>query len=115
MVARGTAQSLDRDVFEPGWTTGGSNGPGFRSDGVSFRPLVDRGCHVDLVMAWRRDETNTVRDSFLDLLRNERAEIERANMAASKDAATGGSHLRRKRVQNRYLAVDGSTQRSLLG
>jgi hypothetical protein len=47
--------------------------------------------------------TITVRDSFLDLLRNERAEIERANMAASKDATTGGSHLHRKRVQNRYL------------
>jgi hypothetical protein len=47
--------------------------------------------------------TNTVRDSFLDLLRNERVEIERANMAASKDATTGGSHLHRKRVQNRYL------------
>jgi hypothetical protein len=37
--------------------------------------------------------TNTVRDSFLDLLRNERAEIERANIAVSKDAAASGSKI----------------------
>jgi DNA-binding transcriptional LysR family regulator len=48
-----------------------------RSDGVLFRPLRDRGCYIEVVMAWRREDANAIRDSFLDLLRKNASEIER--------------------------------------
>ena len=53
---------------------------------------------MDVVLAWRRDEPNAIRDGFLDLLRNNRAEIERVNAAASKAAGSEISRLRRSQV-----------------
>jgi DNA-binding transcriptional LysR family regulator len=50
-----------------------------RSDGVLFNSLLDRGCYADVVLAWRRDKPNAIRDSFLDLLRENRAEIQPPN------------------------------------
>lgn len=49
-----------------------------RSTGVSFHALRDRGCYVEVVMAWRREDASPIRDGFLDLLRKNTAEIERA-------------------------------------
>lgn len=48
-----------------------------RSNGVSFKPLRNRGCQVDVVLAWRADDPDAIRDAFLDLLKNSRPEIER--------------------------------------
>ena len=76
-----------------------------RSDGVSFHPLIDRGCHMDVVLAWRRDEPNAIRDGFLDLLRNNRAEIERLNAAASKVTGAEISRLRRNRLDHKPVTV----------
>ena len=45
-----------------------------RSNGVVFRTLRDPGCLLDVVLAWRRDELNAIRDCFLALLRNNRPE-----------------------------------------
>jgi DNA-binding transcriptional LysR family regulator len=47
------------------------------SQGVVFRALRDRGSTVELVLAWRADAPDPVRDSFLELLRNRQAEINR--------------------------------------
>ena len=49
-----------------------------RSQDVVFRPLRGRGCFVDVIIAWRRDDSNGIRDGFLNLLRKQRPEIERA-------------------------------------
>jgi DNA-binding transcriptional LysR family regulator len=46
-----------------------------RSNGVSFHSLRDRGCTLDVVLAWRRNEPDAIRDSFLNLLRDNRPEI----------------------------------------
>jgi DNA-binding transcriptional LysR family regulator len=47
------------------------------SNGVVFRPLRGRGLLLDVVLAWRREEPNSIRDGFLNLLRKSRTEIER--------------------------------------
>lgn len=48
-----------------------------RAQGVVFRPLRDRGCTVDVVLAWRANEPDAVRESFLDLLRKHQVEVKR--------------------------------------
>jgi len=48
-----------------------------RSSGVLFPSLSDRGCHLDVIVAWRRDEPDAIRDSFLALLQKNRSGIER--------------------------------------
>ncbi len=50
-----------------------------RADDVIFRPLMDKRCKVDAIIAWRRNESSTVMDSFLALLRAKRAEMTRSN------------------------------------
>lgn len=47
------------------------------TQGLVFRPLRDRGCTVDVVLAWRADAPDPVRESFLDLLRSHQPEIKR--------------------------------------
>jgi DNA-binding transcriptional LysR family regulator len=49
-----------------------------RSNGVSFRALRDKKCQVDVVLAWRQDDPDAIRDSFVNLLRKSRPDIERA-------------------------------------
>src|SRR5215467_4345974 len=49
----------------------------FRAQSVVFKALRDRGCMVEVVIAWRADAPDPVRESFLDLLRNHQAEIKR--------------------------------------
>jgi len=66
------------------------------SDGVFFHPLHDRGCYMDLVLAWRRDEPSAIRDDFLDLLRKNRPEIERLNATRLKIAEREVLRLRRR-------------------
>jgi DNA-binding transcriptional LysR family regulator len=46
-----------------------------RANGVSFHALRDRGCMLDVILAWRRNEPDAIRDSFLDLLRANRPAI----------------------------------------
>jgi DNA-binding transcriptional LysR family regulator len=46
-----------------------------RSNDVSFHSLLDRGCFLDVILAWRRDEPDAIRDSFLNLLRKNRPAI----------------------------------------
>ena len=46
-----------------------------RSNGVSFHSLSGRGCTLDVVLVWRRNEPDILRDSFLNLLRASRPEI----------------------------------------
>lgn len=48
-----------------------------RSNGVTFHALRDRGCTFDVVLAWRNNEPDAIRDGFLNLLRTSRPEIER--------------------------------------
>jgi DNA-binding transcriptional LysR family regulator len=50
-----------------------------RSNDVVFRPLADKRCKVDSIFAWRRNESSTVTDTFLTLLRAKRAELQRVN------------------------------------
>jgi DNA-binding transcriptional LysR family regulator len=45
-----------------------------RANDVVFRPLQRGACQLDAIAAWRRDETNAVRDSVVDMLREKRAE-----------------------------------------
>ena len=45
-----------------------------RSRDVAFRPLRDRGSAVEVVLAWRSNAPDAVRDSFLALLRTHQAE-----------------------------------------
>jgi DNA-binding transcriptional LysR family regulator len=45
---------------------------------VVFRPLRDRGCAIDVVLAWRANAPDAVRESFLALLRTHQAEIKRS-------------------------------------
>ena len=47
------------------------------SNGVTFHALRDRGCMLDVVLAWRNNEADAIRDSFLNLLRSSREEIVR--------------------------------------
>lgn len=46
-----------------------------RSQGVTFHKLRDRGCAVDVILAWRHLDANATRDGFLNLLRERRAQI----------------------------------------
>jgi hypothetical protein len=46
-----------------------------RSNDVSFHPLLDRGCVLDVILAWRRNEPDAIRDGFLNLLRKNRPTI----------------------------------------
>ena len=48
-----------------------------RSRDVAFRALQDRGCTVEIVLAWRANAPDAVRDSFLALLRAHQAEVKR--------------------------------------
>jgi DNA-binding transcriptional LysR family regulator len=48
-----------------------------RAQGVVFRPLRDRGCTVDVVLAWRANAPDAARESFLDLLRNYQIQLKR--------------------------------------
>jgi DNA-binding transcriptional LysR family regulator len=49
-----------------------------QSRGVTFRPLRDRGCTVEVVLAWRANAPDAVRESFLTLLRTHQAEVKRS-------------------------------------
>jgi DNA-binding transcriptional LysR family regulator len=48
-----------------------------RSSGVCFKPLRDRNCEADVVMAWRKNDPDAIRDGFLTLLRRSRSTIEK--------------------------------------
>jgi DNA-binding transcriptional LysR family regulator len=48
-----------------------------RSQDVVFKPLNNRGCDVEVVLAWRKDDPDAIREGFVDLLRGSRSEIER--------------------------------------
>jgi DNA-binding transcriptional LysR family regulator len=49
-----------------------------RSRDVVFKPLRDRGCAIDVVLAWRANSPDAARDSFLALLRTHQAEVKRS-------------------------------------
>jgi DNA-binding transcriptional LysR family regulator len=49
-----------------------------RSRDVTFRPLQDRGCTIDVVLAWRANAPDAVLESFLALLRAHQAEVKRS-------------------------------------
>ena len=48
-----------------------------RAQGVVFKPVRERGCTVEVVLAWKTSAPDPVRESFLDLLRNHHVEIKR--------------------------------------
>jgi DNA-binding transcriptional LysR family regulator len=48
-----------------------------QSRDVVFRSLRDRGCAVEVVLAWRANAPDAVRESFLALLRTHQAEVKR--------------------------------------
>jgi DNA-binding transcriptional LysR family regulator len=48
-----------------------------RSNGVTIKTLRERNCQVDVIVAWRRDHPDAIRDGFLTLLRRNRPDIER--------------------------------------
>jgi len=54
-----------------------------RSRGVYFKPLRDRNCEVDVVMAWRRNDPDAIRDGFVNLLRKSRLGIQRAMLEST--------------------------------
>jgi DNA-binding transcriptional LysR family regulator len=47
------------------------------AEGVVFRPLRNRSSEIDVVLAWRNDDPDPIRDGFLTLLRQHRREIVR--------------------------------------
>jgi DNA-binding transcriptional LysR family regulator len=49
-----------------------------QSRDIAFRPLRDRGCAVEVVLAWRANGPDAVRESFLALLRAHQAEVKRS-------------------------------------
>jgi DNA-binding transcriptional LysR family regulator len=49
-----------------------------RSNGVSFKTLRDKKCQVNVLLAWRQNDPNAIRDGFLNLLRKSQPDIERA-------------------------------------
>ena len=57
-----------------------------RSRGLSFHKLRDRGCTLDVMLAWRQRQPNAIRDQFLKLLRERRPQIERL----TRTSVTGG-------------------------
>jgi len=50
-----------------------------RANDIVFRSLADKRCKVDAIFAWRRNESSTVKDSFLALLRAKRTELQSIN------------------------------------
>lgn len=46
-----------------------------RSQGIVFKRLRDRGCVVEVVLAWIADASDPVRESFLELLHNRQAAV----------------------------------------
>lgn len=47
-----------------------------RSSGVCYKPLRDRNCEVEVVMAWRKKDPDAIRDAFLTLLQRSRSTVE---------------------------------------
>jgi hypothetical protein len=45
--------------------------------------LRDKKCLVDVVLAWRQSDPDAIRDGFLNLLRKNRPDIERAMRESS--------------------------------
>ena len=43
---------------------------------AAFKPLRNRGCIVDVVVAWRADSPDAVRESFLEMVRNYRSKLD---------------------------------------
>lgn len=54
-----------------------------RSRELVFKPLRNRGCNVDVVLAWRTDSSDPGRESFLEMLRNHRPKLDRHPQAAN--------------------------------
>ncbi|HUO35658.1 MAG TPA: LysR substrate-binding domain-containing protein [Candidatus Acidoferrum sp.] len=54
-----------------------------RSNGISFKPLPDKKCHVDVVLAWRQNDPDAIRDTLLNLLRKSRPNLERPSQEAT--------------------------------
>ena len=48
-----------------------------RSQDLAFRRLQDRGCTAEVVLAWRANAPDAVRESFLELLHTHQAEVKR--------------------------------------
>ena len=48
-----------------------------QSQGVVFKPLRGRPFQVEVVVAWRQNEPDAIRDGFLNLLRKQRPELVR--------------------------------------
>jgi DNA-binding transcriptional LysR family regulator len=48
-----------------------------RSRDIVFKRLRDRGCAIDVVLAWRANAPDAVRESFLALLRAQQADLKR--------------------------------------
>ena len=46
-----------------------------RAQDVVFKALRDRGCMVEVVLAWKADSIDPVRESFLELLRDRQAAV----------------------------------------
>jgi DNA-binding transcriptional LysR family regulator len=44
---------------------------------VVFKALRNRGCEIEVILAWRADSPDAIREGFLNLLRGSRSEIER--------------------------------------
>ena len=48
-----------------------------RSRDVIFRPLRDRACTADVVLAWRANAPDAVREAFIDLLHSHQPDVKR--------------------------------------
>lgn len=48
-----------------------------RADDVVFRHLPTGSCHVDALVAWRAESTSRLQQSFLDLLRAKKSELQK--------------------------------------
>ena len=48
-----------------------------RSRDVIFKPLQDRGCTAEVILAWRANAPDAVREIFIDLLHTHQAEVKR--------------------------------------
>ena len=48
-----------------------------RGNDIVFRPLADKRYKVDAIVAWRRNESSIVMDSFLALVRAKRTDLQR--------------------------------------
>jgi DNA-binding transcriptional LysR family regulator len=46
------------------------------SRGVTFHALKDRRCGVDVILAWRRQQSGPIREAFLDLLWEKQPQVE---------------------------------------